>query len=258
MNYRTIAYLLLDKTEDSGLLLTQQQIDYLALKISELPQHLGIQLQNYSEGDIFNKENLQEAVHMLRNDERLILILNLGEMSTSDLIESLTCIVSDLYFMHIDTVDDTTSRLVFEAIYPEDDEMLDLTAQRSQETANSSQAEDIPECLLQKLFGSWIAEKNNKPLGEAYAEALTIFQENGITDEPILLSKDICNQLELAQIRTNADLIRWYREESEHPWHTPHSGPPHIGKVQFSKIGKYINYWFNIEKQALLHNTAPH
>jgi hypothetical protein len=237
MNYRKIAYVLLDKTEKDSLLLTQQQIDYLAFKIDELPQSYILQLDGFSESDVYTKDLLDGALRALRNDERLMLTLSLGAMSTVDLIDSLACIVSGLYSMSIEPVG-TDYQLVFKSNLDNQDE--DPTAQMQ------------GTCLLQRLFGAKIAQKKSH-FDDAYAYAINIFAAKGILGDPIMLSKNFCNALKKDRIETNADLIRWYREIEKMA-----NPEVKIGEIQRHKIEKYIDYWFSAEKQRLLSSAEPH
>lgn len=222
--------------------LTRKQADYLKAEISNLPD---IE-QKALEGDKFVNNSKEQtparfrAISRLRANKKLVTVLSLSTMPYGILVNVMMDVITD------DNEDKEHDMEV--ASKPED---------APKQTSNMP-AEEAQGCYLKALFGAIIADHDGI-YTEPYQHALCILQQN---DTSIVEARDSnyyssngvlddhCNRrLRIAGICTNADLIRWRKDPTDHI--------RGIGKKRLAEIDAYLDFWFSPEKQRLLSSVVP-
>lgn len=220
--------------------LTRKQADYLKAEISNLPD---IE-QEALESDKFadnGKEQIPaqfRAISRLRANKKLVTVLNLSIMPYNILVNVMMDVITD------DNEDKEQGMEV--ASEPED-------APKPSPSMPEAQG-----CYLKALFGAIIADHDGI-YTEPYQHALCILQQNDISivearDSNYYSSNGVLDdhckrRLYIAGIRTNADLIRWRKDPTDHI--------RGIGKKRLAEIDAYLDFWFSSEKQRLLSSIVP-
>lgn len=220
--------------------LTRKQTNYLKAEVSNLPD---IE-QKALEDDKFANNGKEQtparfrAISRLRANKKLVTVLSLSTMPYGILINVMVDVITD------DNEDKEHGMEV--ASEPED------------APEPSSSMPETQGCYLKALFGAIIADHDGI-YTEPYQHALCILQQN---DTSIVEARDSnyyssngvlddhCHRrLYIAGIRTNADLIRWRKDPTDHI--------RGIGKKRLAEIDAYLDFWFSSEKQRLLSSVVP-
>lgn len=226
--------------------LTRKQADYLKAEISNLPD---IE-QKALESDKFANNGKEQtaarfrAISRLRANKKLVTVLSLSTMPYGILINVMMDVITD------DNKDKEHGMEV--ASKPQD------APKPPSSMPEPPIAEEAQGCYLKALFGTIIADHDGI-YTEPYQNALCILQQN---DTSIVEARDSnyyssngvlddhCHRrLYIAGIRTNADLIRWRKDPTDHI--------RGIGKKRLAEIDAYLDFWFSSEKQHLLSSVVP-
>lgn len=225
--------------------LTRKQADYLKAEISNLPDIEQKALES-DEFANYGKEQAPaqfRAISRLRANKKLVTVLNLSIMPYNILVNVMMDVITD------DNEDKEHGTEV--ASEPED-------APKPSSSMPEPPIAEAQGCYLKALFGAIIADHDGI-YTEPYQHALCILQQN---DTSIVEARDSnyyssngvlddhCKRrLRIAGICTNADLIRWRKDPTDHI--------RGIGKKRLAEIDAYLDFWFSSEKQRVLSSVVP-